>query len=88
MIARTWIGETLESDADAYFKYLRSNRGQGVQSYRRKPGRLAVAASSQRQGLVCFHFFVGFIRVYQGIRRARVRKGRLLSRGQEVLAGA
>jgi len=22
MIARTWIGETLESDADAYFKYL------------------------------------------------------------------
>jgi hypothetical protein len=22
MIARTWIGETLESDTDAYFKYL------------------------------------------------------------------
>ena len=22
MVARTWIGETLEADADAYFKYI------------------------------------------------------------------
>ena len=39
MIARQWIGETLESDADSYFKYLEET---GVREVRTTKGNQGV----------------------------------------------
>ncbi len=47
MIARQWIGETLESDADSYFKYLEETGVTGGALHWRKesynPSKLAQA---------------------------------------------
>lgn len=60
MIARQWIGETLESEADAYFKYLEEA---GVRECKAISGNQGVWLMRRVHDgrAVCFHFSVGVI---------------------------
>jgi len=87
MIARQWIGETRESDSDAYLKYLEET---GVKECKAVKGNQGVWLLRRVHDGKAEFVFISLWDSFESVKAfaGPARKGRLLSRGQEVSAAA
>jgi heme-degrading monooxygenase HmoA len=66
MIARTWHGVTLSSEADAYFAYLKES---GLKEYRATPGNRGVIVLRRTEGDRAHFLLISYWDSFDAIRR-------------------